>query len=75
MVMSEKSTKNELVVILLTVLGYIPKHSKITAKKIHERLLEDGINKDIRTVQRLLNILCEHYEIEQDSSSKPYGYQ
>lgn len=31
--------------------------------------------RDIRTIQRLLEVLSEKFDIERDDQSKPYGYR
>jgi hypothetical protein len=31
--------------------------------------------RDLSTVQRQLEMLTEHYDIERDDRSKPYGYR
>lgn len=30
---------------------------------------------DLRTIQRQLEMLCQHFDMEQDDRSKPYGYR
>jgi predicted DNA-binding transcriptional regulator YafY len=38
-------------------------------------LASQGYTRDLRTIQRQLELLSEHYEIERDDSSRPYGYR
>lgn len=59
----------------LDLLKQIPKSRKISAPEIHKNLIEMGYSKDIRTVQRVLKELCEHFDIECDDRNKPYGYR
>lgn len=33
------------------------------------------MNRDIRTIQRQLEMLSEHFDIERDERNKPYGYK
>lgn len=59
----------------LEILRRIPKlPNKIDAQSLHQQLLDAGFDRDIRTVQRTLKILCEHFDIECDERSKPFGY-
>ena len=46
-----------------------------TAKELHENLRNAGIERDLRTIQRQLEMLCEHFDIECDNRSRPYGYR
>ncbi|TOL80716.1 WYL domain-containing protein, partial [Vibrio parahaemolyticus] len=59
---------------MLEILKRIPKHRKITALEIREQLEVIGISRDIRTIQRNLEMLSEHFPIDRDTRSKPYGY-
>jgi hypothetical protein len=34
-----------------------------------------GMERDLRTIQRMLEMLSEHFEIERDDRSKPYGFR
>mgnify|MGYP001180404340 FL=1 len=68
-----KSTQDSLVLVL-EILKRIPKHRKITALEIREQLEAIGISRDIRTIQRNLEMLSEYFAIDRDTRSKPYGY-
>lgn len=59
----------------LEIMRSIPKVRKITVKEIRTRLQGLGIGRTERTIQRSLEKLCEHFEIECDMGSKPYGYR
>lgn len=61
----------------LEILRRIPKGKGryITAKQLHSQLEELGFDKDIRTVQRTLNILCEHFDIEKDDRDIQHAYR
>ncbi len=52
----------------------IPKSKKITAKELQEQLAYAGILRDIRTIQRNLNLIVEYFDVERDDRDKPYGY-
>lgn len=53
----------------------IPKVGKISAREIHERLQDLGIDRDLRSIQRQLVVLAEQFPLERDDSSKPHGYK
>jgi predicted DNA-binding transcriptional regulator YafY len=59
----------------LELLRRIPRHSRVTARELHEQLQGAGFNRDLRTVQRQLDVLSQHFDLERDDSSKPYGYR
>ena len=59
----------------LELLRRIPKGRTVTASELHQQLADAGYERDMRTVQRLLETLSEVYEIERDDSSKPYRYR
>lgn len=58
----------------LQLLDCIPKRSSITATKLRQKLADEGHVRESRTIQRLLETLCDFdlFGIERDSSSKPY---
>ncbi len=61
--------------IALELLRRIPRHRKITASELCAELKHAGMDRDLRTIQRQLDMLSEHFDIERDDSSKPYGYR
>ena len=73
--MANRSKDIEATMIQLEILRCIPKLPyKITAKEVHERLLELGYERDKRSTERNLKTLLEHFEIECDDRTKPFGY-
>lgn len=72
--MAKRSNSQESITLALELLKRIPRLRKITAKELHEQLQSAGIDRDIRTIQRNLEMLCEYFDIERDDRSKPYGY-
>ena len=60
---------------LLEILKRIPKQRKITAEQLLAQLVAEGIDVDIRTVQRHLAAITEQFDIERDDRNKPYGYR
>jgi predicted DNA-binding transcriptional regulator YafY len=61
--------------IALELLRRIPRTRKTTASELCSELQDAGLKRDVRTIQRLLDMLSTHYDIERDDSSKPYGYR
>lgn len=65
----------ETVVLALELLRRIPRKRKVTATELHQQLAHAGVKRDLRTIQRQLEMLSERFEIERDELSKPYGYR
>lgn len=72
--MAKRSDTVETVLLAIEMLNRIPRGHKITADELHRQLKEAGLSRDIRTIQRQLEMLSVHFEIERDDRSKPYGY-
>lgn len=73
--MAKRPDTRETVLLALELLKRIPRGRKISAKELHEQLANTDVGRDIRTIQRHLEMLSEHFEIERDDRSKPYGYR
>ena len=73
--MAKRSDTLETVKLAVELLRRIPRGRKVTASALHEQLQHAGIERELRTIQRQLEMLSEHFEIERDDSSKPYGYR
>ncbi len=73
--MPRKPDNLETVHISLELLKRIPRQRKVSAPELHAQLIEAGYARDLRTVQRQLESLCKHFDIECDDSSRPYGYR
>lgn len=73
--MVKRSDTIETVLLALEVLRRIPRKGKVSATEIHEQL--EGINfkRDLRTIQRQLDMLSQHFDIDRDDRNKPYGYK
>lgn len=56
------------------LLRRIPKGRTITAPELHQQLADAGFERNMRTIQRQLEILSEIYDIDRDDSAKPYHY-
>ena len=59
----------------LHILRSIPKRRKTSVQEIHARLQDLGYDRSERSVQRTMNTLCAHFDIERDTQNKPYGYR
>lgn len=72
--MSKRPDTKETVLLALELMRRIPRGRKVTAKELHEQLVDSEVGRDLRTIQRQLEMLSEHFDIERDDRSKPYGY-
>lgn len=73
--MAKHSDTLETVLLAVELLRRIPRGRKVSAKELHSQLKDAGIDRDLRTIQRQLEMLSEHFEIERDDRNKPYGYR
>jgi len=73
--MAKRPDTLETVLLAIELLRRIPRNRKITASDLHQQLKNTGIERDLRTIQRQLEMLSAHFEIERDDRSKPYGYR
>lgn len=73
--MAKRSDTLETTLLAIELLRRIPRGSKVAASDLHHQLSEAGIKRELRTIQRQLEMLSEHFEIERDDRSKPYGYR
>jgi predicted DNA-binding transcriptional regulator YafY len=72
--MPKRPTTQETLALSLELLRRIPRHGGITASELHTQLQGAGFEREPRTIQRLLKMLCDHCDIERDDNSKPYRY-
>lgn len=73
--MAKRSDTLETVLLAVELLRRIPRGRKVTAGELHRQLKDAGIDRDLRTIQRQLEMLSAHFDIERDDRSKPYGYR
>ena len=73
--MSKRPESIETTRLAIELMRRIPRSGKITAPTLHEQIINAGIQRDLRSIQRQLEMLSEHFEIERDERSKPYGYR
>lgn len=72
--MTKRPDTQDTVVLALELLRRIPRKRKVSASELHEQLAGMGLKRDLRTIQRQLEMLTEHFDIDRDDRSKPYGY-
>ncbi|WP_213957587.1 WYL domain-containing protein [Variovorax sp. dw_954] len=72
--MSLRSTNLETLLMSLEMLKRIPRVGRISAPELQEQLRQIGFSRDVRTIQRQLEALSAHFDIDRDDSDKPYGY-
>lgn len=73
--MTNQQSSQDVLLFNLELLRRIPRHARVTARELHEQLQAAGFKRDLRTVQRQLDLLSQHFDLERDDSSKPYGYR
>ena len=73
--MAQRPDTLDTALLMLELLRRIPRGRKITTGELHQQLKGAGFERDLRTIQRQLEILCDHFDIERDERSKPYGYR
>lgn len=73
--MAKRPETLETVLLAIELLRRIPRGRKVTASELHRQLKDAGIDRELRTIQRQLEMLAEHFEIERDDRNKPYGYR
>jgi len=73
--MSTRQSNLETVRLTLELLKRIPRQGKISAPELKRQLDEAGLVRELRTIQRQLEELSLHFEIDRDDRAKPYGYR
>ena len=73
--MAKRPDTYETVLLALELLRRIPRNSKVSAVELHEQLSGMGVERNLRTIQRQLEMLSEHFDIERDERNKPFGYR
>ena len=73
--MKKRSNTMETTLLAIELLRRIPRNRKVSASELHKQLSSLGIERDIRTIQRQMDVLSQHFDIEQDITNKPYGYK
>ncbi len=75
--MAKRPSPHDTLQLSIELLHAIPKRKTITARELQEKLAANGFSRQPRTIQRLLENLCDTdlYGIERDISCKPYRYR
>lgn len=73
--MGKRADTLETALLAIELLRRVPRNHKVTASELHKQLKQAGIQRDLRTIQRQLEMLSEHFHLIRDDRSKPYGYQ
>ena len=73
--MAQRNDTLETIRLALELLRRIPRGRKVTAAELQRELHGMGMERDLRSIQRQLEMLSRHFEIERDERSKPYGYR
>jgi predicted DNA-binding transcriptional regulator YafY len=63
------------VILAIELLRRIPPNRRITSRELWEQLKHAGHHRSLRSIQRQMNALSDYFGVEQDTSSKPYGYR
>lgn len=72
--MPRKPDTMETVALALALMRRIPRRGKISAPELHQQLKDAGIDRDLRTIQRQLKALSDHFDIEREPT-RPAGYR
>lgn len=73
--MAKRPETRETALLALELMRRIPRKRTVTAKELHEQLVDTEVGRDLRTIQRQLEMLSDYFEIERDDRTKPYGYR
>lgn len=73
--MGKRSDTLESALLAIEMLRRVPRGRKVTASELHQELKEAGFDRDLRTIQRQIEVLSEHFHLERDDRTKPYGYR
>ena len=74
-IMPKRPNTQETLLLALELLRRIPRNRKVSAPELHKQLEGTGLKRELRTIQRQLEVLSEHFDIERDDRNKPYGYK
>ena len=72
--MGKRAGTLETTLLAIELLRRIPRNRKVTAQELHAQVKEAGFDRDLRTIQRQLDSLSEHFHLDRDTRAKPYGY-
>ena len=72
--MATKPNLSDHVSLLFELYNRIPRLGRITAVELKQQLTDIGVVRDIRTIQRNLDIMVQHLNVYKDTRDRPYGY-
>lgn len=72
--MGKRATTADTLTMALELMRRIPRRRKVTAQELRDQLEAIGIVRDLRTIQRQLQMLVENFDISCDDRTHPYGY-
>lgn len=73
--MATKPYLRDHVSLLFELYNRIPQTHSITAQELQQQHSSIGVERDIRTIQRNLDILVQHLNVAKDTRDRPYGYR
>lgn len=74
MTTKRKPTTTEQLSFAFELYHRIPRGRKVTAQELQTELSHVGITRDIRTIQRNLDVVAQYLDVDKDTRNKPYGY-
>lgn len=73
--MPARSSTLDTIQLALATMQRIPRRRYTSTAELQAQLRNSGIDRSLRTVQRTLRFLVQHFDIECRDDSKPYGYR
>lgn len=73
--MAKRPESIETTILAIELLRRIPRNRSISSTELHQQLKNAGIERELRTIQRQLEVLSQHFDIYRDQRSKPFGYR
>lgn len=73
--MAKRNDSYDTAILLIEMLKRIPKQRRITASDLQIQLAAQGLDRDIRTIQRHLDTLSEYFELDRDIRGRQYSYR
>lgn len=73
--MARRPNNLETTALALELLKRMPRQGLVTTVELRDQLKSIGIERDLRTIQRQVDMLSRQFDIERDDRSTPYGYR
>lgn len=74
--MAKRPDSIDTTILAIEILKRIPRTRSVSAAQLHKQLQgETKIERGLRTIQRQLEVLSEHLDIDRDQTTKPYSYR